>query len=213
MDIDRLVQLVEAEVRRLLATQATGPPPHTASPSPAGGKAVLVIGIHNTPPEALLGRLRREGKDPVVWKRDSTVEDFEEIWIVNLKWSDVAKMALGIFDTPPLEAILHILSTGKEIIAEPLQIPTQCPPSLADLLKSYWARLLSLGIREPRASQPFSCPPPSAPSRTIITQEEVREAKEKGLQVMILPPRAIVTDMARDLAERLGIQIREEEQS
>lgn len=213
MDIDRLVQLVEAEVRRLLRAQATGPPPQTQASPTKKGTPVLVISFHNSPPETTLDRLRSIGKEPVVWQKNLSIEGFEEIWLVNLKWSDVAKIALGIFDTPPLEALLNILTQGKEVIAEPLQLSSKCPPPLAELLKSYWSRLLSFGVKEPDLSQSPGCPPPSPPTRSIITQEDIREAKEKGLQVLILPPRSIVTDMARDLAERLGIMLREEEQS
>jgi len=157
-------------------------------------------------------KLKNEGKEPVIWQRNLSIEVFEEIWLANLKWSDVAKMALGIFDTPPLEAVLDALSQGKDVFAEPLEVPPKCSPALAELLKSHWAKLLSLGVKEPKVVQPPSSTAPVS-SRTIITQEDIREAKEKGQQVLILPPQAIVTDMARDLAERLGIQIREEERS
>lgn len=213
MDIDRLVQLVEAEVRRLLGMQTTGPPPQTVSSSQPGRKAVLLVPLHNSPSEVLLNKLRGEGREPIIWRRDASPEDFEEVWLANLKWSDVAKMALGIFDTPELEVILDALSNGKEVIVEPLQIPPRCLPALAELLKSYWAKMLSLGVKTPQTFQSTSCPPPPTPSRAIITQEDIREAKEKGLQVLLVPPRAIVTDMASELAQRLGIQIREEEQS
>jgi len=209
VDIDRLVKMVEAEVRRLLEVQATGPPPETIAFSQGAGRSVLLLALRDSPAQDLLNRLKGEGKQPVVWEGNlSAIEDFEEIWLANLKWSDVAKIALGIFDTPQLEAILNALSSGKEVIAEPLQISPQCPPVLADLLKSYWTRLLSFGIKTPQTSGTA----PSS-SRTIVTQEDIREAKERGLQILTLSPRAIVTDMARDLAERLGIQIREEEQS
>lgn len=213
MDIDRLVQLVEAEVRRLLAEQATGPPPQTNPPPSGERNRVLVISVHNSPSDVFLNKLRSEGKEPILWGRNLSIEGFEEIWLANIRWSDVAKMALGIFDTPPLVAVLEILSKGQQVIAEPLPIPSQCPPALRELLKSHWEKLLSLGVVEAQAIQSPLCPPPPAPSRAIITQEDIREAKDKGLGVLILPPRSIVTDMARDLAERLGIQIREEEKS
>ncbi|MBC7326922.1 hypothetical protein H5T87_02235 [bacterium] len=205
MDIDRLVQLVEAEVRRLLTNQEAVPPPVPSSQ----GKLVLVISLHNSPPQDFLDKLRREGKSPLIWSKNQAIDAFEEIWLVNVKWADVAKISLGLFDTPPLEAVLNLLLQGKTPIVEPLTIPPQCPQALAELLRSHWEKILSLGIRTPQASKPASSLSPSP--RTIITQEDIWESKEKGLQVLVIPQGSIVTDMARELAERLGIQIKEEE--
>ena len=211
MDLDRLVKLVEAEVRRLLSEGTKGPPPQILPPSGGEGTPVLVIGLHSSPPQSLLQRLREEGKQAVIWQKNLPTENFEEIWLSDVRISDVAKMALGLFDTPPLVVVFQALSSAKKVYVEPLKLPPNCPPALANLLRGYWETLLSFGVIPAEGGTP--CPPPSPPQRTIITQDDVREAKEKGLQVLILPPNSIVTDMARELAGRLGIQIKEEVQS
>ncbi|MBC7330440.1 hypothetical protein H5T88_08800 [bacterium] len=215
MDLDRLVQLVEAEVRRLLSEGTKSPPPQISSSSGGEGVPVLVIMLHTSPPSNLLQRLREQGKNPVIWQRNLSMEGFEEVWLSELRVSDVAKMALGLFDTPALEAVFQALSSGKKVYAEPLKLPQACPPALANLLKGYWETLLSYGVIPAGKETPSPAPAPSTspPQRMIITQDDIREAKEKGLQVMLLPPNSIVTDMARELAERLGIQIKEEVQS
>ena len=214
MDLDRLVQLVEAEVRRLLSEEPKGPPPQIPSPSGGEGVPVLVIMLHSSPPSNLLQMLREQGKNPVLWQRNLPMENFEEVWLSELKVGDVAKMALGLFDTPALEAVFQALSLGKKVYAEPLKLPQSCPPALANLLKGYWETLLSYGVIPAGKETPSPARSTSSPSkRMIITQDDVREAKEKGLQVLLLPPNSIVTDMARELAERLGIQIKEEVQS
>jgi hypothetical protein len=159
--------------------------------------------------------LREQGKNPVIWQRNLPMENFEEVWLSELKVGDVAKMALGLFDTPALEAVFQALSLGKKVYAEPLKLPQSCPPALANLLNGYWETLLSYGVIPAGKETPSPAPAPatSPPQRMIITQDDIREAKEKGLQVLLLPPNSIVTDMARELAERLGIQIKEEVQS
>jgi hypothetical protein len=202
---------VEAEVRRLLSEGTKGPPPQIPSKSGGEGIPVLVIGLHSSPPQKLLQRLREEGKQPVIWQKNLPTESFEEVWLSDARISDVVKMALGLFDTPPLEAVFQLLSSGKKVYIEPLKLPPSCPPALANLIRSYWETLLSFGVIPAEGGTP--CPPPSPPQRTIITQDDVREAKDKGIQVLLLPPNSIVTDMARELAERLGIQIKEEVQS
>jgi hypothetical protein len=215
VDLDRLVQLVEAEVRRLLSEGMRGPLPPIPSPSGGEGVPVLVIMLHSSPPSNLLQMLREQGKNPVLWQRNLPMENFEEVWLSELKVGDVAKMALGLFDTPALEAVFQALSLGKKVYAEPLKLPQSCPPALANLLKGYWDTLLSYGVipTGKETPSPASAPATSPPQRMIITQDDIREAKEKGLQVLLLPPNSIVTDMARELAERLGIQIKEEVQS
>lgn len=216
MDLDRLVQLVEAEVRRLLSEGTKGPPPQIPSQSGGEGIPVLVIGLHSSPPQNLLQKLREEGKQPVIWQKNLSMEGFEEVWLSDVRISDIAKMALGLFDTPALEAVLQVLSSGKKVYAEPLKLPQNCPPALANLLRGYWETLLSFGVipAEKETPSPTLAPSTSSPpQRMIITQDDIREAKEKGLQVLLLPPSSIVTDMARELAERLGIQIKEEVQS
>lgn len=215
MDLDRLIQLVEAEVRRLLSEGTRGPLPQIPSPSGGEGVPVLVIMLHSSPPSNLLQMLREQGKNPVIWQRNLPMENFEEVWLSELKVGDVAKMALGLFDTPALEAVFQALSLGKKVYAEPLKLPQSCPPALANLLNGYWETLLSYGVIPAGKETPSPAPAPatSPPQRMIITQDDIREAKEKGLQVLLLPPNSIVTDMARELAERLGIQIKEEVQS
>jgi hypothetical protein len=169
--------------------------------------------LHSSPPSNLLQKLREQGKNPVIWQRNLPMEGFEEVWLSELKVGDVAKMALGLFDTPALEAVFQALSLGKKVYAEPLKLPQSCPPALANLLKGYWNTLLSYGVIPAGKETPSPAPATSPPKRMIITQDDIREAKEKGLQVLLLPPRSIVTDLARELAERLGIQIKEEVQS
>jgi len=216
VDLDRLVQLVEAEVRRLLSEGTKGPPPQIPSQNGGEGIPVLVIGLHSSPPQNLLQKLREEGKQPVIWQKNLPTGSFEEVWLSDVRISDIAKMALGLFDTPALEAVLQVLSSGKKVYAEPLKLPQNCPPALANLLRGYWETLLSFGVipAEKETPSPTLAPSTSSPpQRMIITQDDVREAKEKGLQVLLLPPNSIVTDMARELAERLGIQIKEEVQS
>ncbi|MGC8843578.1 MAG: hypothetical protein ACP5KZ_02910 [bacterium] len=210
MDLDRLVKLVEAEVLRLLSEEAKNPPP---LPPQTEGEAssVLVISLHNSPAQSLIERLQREGKKPIIWQKGMSLEGFKEIWLSGVKLSDVAKMALGLFDTPPLEAVLSALSNGMKVFAEPLKLPQNCPPALANLFNSYWETLLSFGITPWEEQKAPSVTSP--PQRMIITQEDIWEAKGKGLQVLLLPSGSIVTDMARELAERLGIQIKEAVQS
>lgn len=208
MDIDRLVKLVEAEVKRLLEEgkgSATLPPPKEPD--------LLVLGLHSPPGEALLQQLEKEGAIPLAWQEGTAVDKFQTILVWDLNWTDVAKVALGLFDTPPLHTLFDAIVKGKRVLIPPLSLPSQCPPALQNLLNRYWQTILSFGI-EPASSTSspsLPCPPPSPPKKLIITQDDVREAKEKGLQLLTIPAGSIVTDLARELAERLNLEIKEVE--
>lgn len=215
MDIDRLVKLVEAEVKRLLEEgkgSTTLPPPKEPD--------LLVLGLHSPPGEALLQQLEKEGATPLAWQEGAAVDKFQTILVWDLNWTDVAKVALGLFDTPPLQTLFDAVVKGKKVLIPPLSLPPQCPPALQDLLNRYWQTILSFGI-EPASSTSSSAssstpsstssPPPSPPKKLIITQDDVREAKEKGLQLLTIPAGSIVTDLARELAERLNLEIKEVE--
>ncbi len=208
MDIDRLVKLVEAEVKRLLEEgkgSTTLPPPKEPD--------LLVLGLHSPPGEALLQQLEKEGAIPLAWQEGTAVDKFQTILVWDLNWTDVAKVALGLFDTPPLQTLFDAIVKGKRVLIPPLSLPSQCPPALQNLLNRYWQTILSFGI-EPASSTSspsLPCPPPSPPKKLIITQDDVREAKEKGLQLLTIPAGSIVTDLARELAERLNLEIKEVE--
>jgi ribose 5-phosphate isomerase B len=46
------------------------------------------------------------------------------------------------------------------------------------------------------------------PSRTLIGQAEVRAVKSRGETVLVVPPGAIVTPLARDVADGVGVELR-----
>jgi hypothetical protein len=145
--------------------------------------------------------------------------------IATLTRNSAVKLALGITETAAMGLVYQVLMRGKPVIAarNSADPDSGCahiglpggPPALLDLLRGYLDRLASFGIELVDASELAAATRHAlartpgvrrGAARAVITEADVAEAASAGREI-IVEGRAIVTPLARDAAEALGVRI------
>lgn len=197
-----------------------------------------VVGVLTPAAKETIGeeRLRREGGISEVLGPDSgvslwdLVDRSEPLLVAQLTRTTLAKVTLGLGDSLAAALALNTLWAGKPVVvardgvdpdlaARDPETAADAPLELVRLYAGYLARLEAFGCnviqadriadtvltlrsgRETRTERPMA-------SRRVITEEDVRRAARRGESINVT--RAIVTPLARDVAQDLGVELLED---
>lgn len=145
--------------------------------------------------------------------------------IATLTRNSAVKLALGISETAAMGLVYQVLMLGKPVVAarnsaDPdsgcayIGLPTG-RPALLDLLRGYLERLESFGIELVDASEIADATrralgrtpsPKRGGARVVVTEADVIEAAATGGEIVVAGS-AIVTALARDVAQERGVRI------
>lgn len=172
--------------------------------------------VHSHPSEGLLLSLAKRGEAAIA---------------ACLSSNAAAKLSAGIFDSIPTVILRAFLESGKPVIvAEDSAVlressaPPSAPPKLRRLAEDAYHGLAEMGVRFVSPTElvraidsAFYVPVNETPERLaktrphkrrmFVTSEDVWKAASQGHKQMIVPDDAIITDEARDHAQRLGLEI------
>ncbi|MBM3472514.1 MAG: hypothetical protein FJX75_04475 [Armatimonadetes bacterium] len=178
-------------------------------------------------------RLRREARVHETVLPDSRVSPWElidraeVILVAQLTRTTLARIGLGLSDSFASTLVLSALWSGKPVVVAKDGVDPDlaardgsgagdAPRALVRLYEEYLDRLEALGChvipaarigdtaislltgREPSRERPLQ-------SRRVITEEDVRRAARRGESIEVT--RAIVTPLARDAAQELGVDL------
>jgi hypothetical protein len=155
--------------------------------------------------------------------------------IASLSLNSAAKIAVGIADSIPTRLVSYFVEQGKPVIVA-LDLATVrqfcfgqavVPPRLVRAAEDHFHALEQLGLRfvppselEAAVDEAFHVPVNETPQRLarvrpqkrrqFITAEDVWRAASRGAKELVHEPDAIITDEARDSAQRYGIHLRSE---
>ncbi|NLC57034.1 MAG: hypothetical protein GX774_09375 [Armatimonadetes bacterium] len=137
-----------------------------------------------------------------------------------------AGLAVGLADILAAEAIWQALMLAKPVVAArngadpaadvPAVATRRGPEAMRRVLEGHLARLAEFGVRlvdagelAAAARQALEGAGPAAPmlERTVITGEDVRQAAAAGQSCLLAAAGSVVTHVARETAERLGVRI------
>jgi len=257
MERDQLREIVAEQVRRALRGELPASEPEADRALPTivavfcGGHAGLqaalpqmrlvaaraqVVALLSRAAKEVIGedRLTREAGAREVVLSEGAVDPrqlahrADVLVVAQLTHNTLAKIALGISDTPASNTVLHALLAGKPVVVAKDGVD----PSLAgceqcaggadtsrDLLMlydEYLGRLAAFGCRVVRAEQLAQATTEAlagalprrareGSGRRVITEEDVVRASRRGESVDVTG--AIVTALARDTAQQLGVAL------
>ena len=260
MNRDQLREIVAEQVRRALRGELPAAEAEAGASRPSvvavfcGGHAGLPTALQQTRLVAARARvtalLSRAAKETIGEQRlkseagvhqvvlsEGAVDPRElahradVIVVAQLTHNSLAKIALGLSDTPATNVVLHGLLAGKPVVVardgvDPALAGCELCAGGADtarellqLYDEYVGRLAAFGCRVVRAEQLSEAtlealtqgrPRREAPgaSRRVITEDDVVRAARRGESIAVAG--AIVTALARDSAQQLGVPLLEE---
>ena len=152
---------------------------------------------------------------------DEVVNEVEAVVLPVLTLELVSKLALLIADRPPVQAALAGVIQGKPVLAcssEPNRLRRASGRLPGGFLSAYHAHLrgleaLGVQLLEPpalaaRLSGVFVKSTGDARSgRDVLTVADLEAAARAGTRVLQVAPGTIVTPLARDVAQQMGIEV------
>jgi len=146
---------------------------------------------------------------------------FDLLIVCPLSLNTLAKFALGLKDSFPAQVLSMAAELGKPILLDSSAIPSPdsaLNPHLFKIYKRYWDSVrggtvreyhhhrledaLTALVRHHRLQTSREAPP----GRGVITRDDVWAARD-GLGFLKVPPGSLITDLAREEAQSLGIRI------
>ena len=154
--------------------------------------------------------------EPAGWEQKSRECDL--LVLPNVGVGVLAKLALLIADEPATAAALQFLIESKPVVAVCDEVKFllsqegRVPRPVLDVIRNHWRAAETLGIRlcalSELKSAMGSSPATKAGGRQIVTREDVEEMSRQGRKHMTCPAGSIVTPLAWEAAEKLGIELR-----
>ncbi len=150
---------------------------------------------------------------------DVDLTDIEEIFVRNMDNESLAKLTTGMIDTPYLKLISQAILKGRKVtvILDDLDVYTYrntAPKAFLDMLNSKVDILRSWGIRiekEGCAVKRLSCGKIECSEylieKKVLTETDVKRAYNDGHREIYIKKKTIVTDMAKEYAERNAVKI------
>lgn len=206
MDEVRLVQLIVAEVLKRLEADGTA----RGQGAPARGQAVRVLAFRSLETTARLEPLLKErfGADVrLVFNNEHDGETVFACRIVPwLSCTDLTDLALGTARTDEAGRVLAELFRGHalEVVSfEHLELEKTLPHKLFALYEGYRKTLEGYGVTSYRARVGGT----TRVQASLVTAKEVEEAAREGIVRLWHGAHALVTPLARDMAEELGVTL------
>lgn len=160
------------------------------------------------------------------------VEAHRALLIPALSPNTAAKAALGIYDSEPSQLLRIAIQTQTPVVALdnllnpdkadcPMALARSAPPTLKQTVNSHRLALERMGVRFtciedfPAAARCALAPPEEFPrvlpgpisNRDFVTEVDLRDLKLRGETTRLIGPLTVVTDAAREFAQREGIDL------
>lgn len=205
MDEASLVRLIVAEVvKRLAADGKAG-----SLAAPVNGRLVRVLAFRGLETAARIEPLIQErfGADArLVFNNEAEEGDFACRLVPRLSCTDLADLALGTARTDEARRLLAEVHRGHalEVVSfEHLELERTLPHKLFALYEGYRKTLEGYGVTSYRSKLGGS----TRVQTRLVTAKEVEEAAREGTIRLLHGADALVTPLARDMADELGITL------
>ena len=144
---------------------------------------------------------------------------YEEVIVRGFNATNLVKVSSGIFDTPYLEAIGKALFGGIQVTVilddcEAYRCETTAPKALLkmlngklDILRSWDVRIEKEACALARLAKKQNPAGRTMPDKKVITESDLKKAYKEGDLKIVLKKKTILTDMAKEFADRNKIEI------